>query len=410
MAIVRNRVPWALVTGLVALSAMQPALAQQPTVLDLQKEIESRDKMIADLSRRIEALEKASHPAPRPAALAGTGPAVPSRPPQPVTDTGRTGLAQFAPFDTQAPAAPGGTGTLPATTAPIAASPPDQESLERALENTLVNQGGLLLPPYTVQLVPDVSYAYQDLFQLAFAGNGTSLVTQRSRRDLFEAGLGLRVGLPWETQFSVRVPYGWDSGQTTFAGTSTIGSRSSGIGDVTVGLQKQIWHESGWTPDLLLSLVYSANTGSSSLSMPQVSSFPFSVGTGSGFNSIIGGITALKRQDPLVFLGSFNYQHSFAATIGGRNQQIGDAYEFRLSPILAASPDTSLRVAFDTTFQTRGSISGSQVPGSDQVISFLEFGVGSVLSAKLFLDSSVAIGLTKDSPNFRLLFSLPFRF
>jgi hypothetical protein len=44
------------------------------------------------------------------------------------------------------------------------------------------------------------------------------------------------------------------------------------------------------------------------------------------------------------------------------------------------------------------------------VISFLEVGVGSVITPKLFLDAAIQIGLSRDSPDFRALISLPFRF
>src|SRR6185312_290155 len=98
-------------------------------------------------------------------------------------------------------------------------------------------------------------------------------------------------------------------------------------------------------PDLLLNLSYKAATGSTSATERQVSTFPFAVGTGNGFNTIGIGATALKRQDPLVFLGAVNYFHPFSAKIAGADQTIGDIFELRLAAILAASPYTSLRIA-----------------------------------------------------------------
>ncbi len=176
--------------------------------------------------------------------------------------------------------------------------------ISRALENTLVDRGGQLLPPYVVQLVPDFSYSHQSLDQLAFFTNG-NIVRQQSHRDQLEWGLGFRIGLPWETQFNLRVPLDLSYASATFGGNRTINSNRGGLGDISMAFQKQVLHEKGWVPDLLVNVAYTANTGSTSLAQQAVSTFPFAVGTGSGFNQLGAGVIALKRQDPLVFLGGF---------------------------------------------------------------------------------------------------------
>jgi hypothetical protein len=270
-----------------------------------------------------------------------------------------------------------------------------------------------VLGKWQLQFVPDFNYVYQSLDQLAYVnlGNGAfGPVTQRSHRDLAEAGFSFRLGLPWESQINVRVPFDWTGGQATFAGSETAHSSASGIGDVSVNVIKQVLHEHGYLPDLLVNVAYSANTGSSAQSKAQISSFPFAVGTGYGFNTLSAGMTLLKRQDPIVVLGAFTYTHSFSNQFQGVNIQPGDSAEIRIGPILATSPDTSLRVMFDTAFQGRQQNNSRGVAGSEEVISVLEFGAGIVISPHVFLDASVGIGLTPDTPNFRAALSLPIRF
>ena len=150
--------------------------------------------------------------------------------------------------------------------------------IARALENTLVDRGGQLLPPYVFQLVPDFSFGYQSEDQLAFLNNG-SIVRQQSHRDLLEWGFGFRIGLPWETQVGFRVPFDLNYGTATFGGINTFSSNRGGLGDVSLTLQKQVLHEKGWIPDLLVNLNYTAATGRYSLSQRQLSTFPFAVGT-----------------------------------------------------------------------------------------------------------------------------------
>lgn len=400
------------------------ALAQ-PTVEQLQQEIQQRDKQIQQLLKRMDALEKevrsrpatttaaaprqpaATAPAPAATALApGAPPAMGAAPP-PTAAAGKPERAAQAASPYPTPVQP---LTGPAAPQPQSKEEAEEAMISRALENTLVGQGGQLLPPYMFQLVPDFSYTYRSIDQLAFVAPNGAIVRQQAHQNLLEWGFGFRIGLPWETQFSMRVPIGLDYGAATFAGSTNANTSAGGLGDISLTLQKQVLHERGWLPDVLLSMTYKANTGSTSLTQTQISTFPFTVGTGSGFNALSGGVTLLKRQDPLVFLGSFNYQHSFPNTINGVQQTIGDIYFFRADAILAASPDTSLRIGFLSSYQQQGSFNGRSSPGSNQQFSFVEFGVGSIITSKIYLDASLLVGLTRDSPDYTLLLSLPFRF
>jgi len=385
-----------ILTGVV-LSLTSNAIAQTsqttPSPQVLESEIRKRDALINSLLKRVDALEKEMHVQPIkrvPNAPQPQAEAIPAPQPSPQTPP-----------------------------PPVTSSPPpegEEDTVARALENTLVDQGGLLLNPWSQQIVPDFSYAHQSIYQLSFAapnllpaGIGNP-VTQKLNRNLLEWGLAYRLGLPWDTQLNIRIPVDLDYGSSTFAGTTNVNQNRGGIGDFSLNFQKQVLHEKGAIPDLILNVAYKANTGSTYLATRQVSTFSFATGTGSGFNSLQGGLTALKRQDPLVFLGAFSYTHNFAATIAGANESIGDSYFFRVAAILAASPDTSIRIGWDTTFEQEGSVNGRSVPGSNQQVSFMEFGVGSVLSARWFLDASVNIGLTRDSPDYTFLISFPYRF
>ncbi len=142
-------------TGLVDSNS---AAAQQPTTEELQQEIQQRDAQIQQLLRRMDALEKevkaklasaharvqhGEQPASAPPPAAESQSAQVATPPPP--PPGRTPVQPLI-----SPAA----GT-PATTTP---EEPEDAMIARALENTLVDRGGQLLPPYVFQLVPDFSF------------------------------------------------------------------------------------------------------------------------------------------------------------------------------------------------------------------------------------------------------------
>jgi len=88
----------------------------------------------------------------------------------------------------------------------------------------------------------------------------------------------------------------------------------------------------------------------------------------------------------------------------------GGLHPCGIQAVLAASPDTSLRFGWNTTYQQKGEFNHTTLPGSDQTFSYLELGVGSVLTSRLFLDASLDVGLTRDTPDFQFTISFPYRF
>jgi hypothetical protein len=393
-------------------ATMTPGIARaEITTEQLQKEIEQRDAIIRRLAQRVESLEREMK-AHRPAAhVASNAPRAAPKPPVVAPSAAAEAAPPVRVSVAASPQTVARISTSPvAATAPGAVRGPTEEEIARALENTLINQGGLLLAPGVKQFVPDLGVVYSDQYQLAFIAPGVIPGTTSTGIFTVELGLGFRIGLPWGMQGSVRLPFDWSEGQARFGGTTSVSSTKMGIGDVSFGLQKQLVYEDATWPAVIVNGNYKAATGSSNLQQVQISTFSFAAGTGSGFPTFSGGITLQKRQDPLVFLGNVEYYHNFPAKIAGVNEKLGDVVELRLSPILAASPDTSLRVAWDTFFQADNTVAGQRIKGSSQTISFLEFGVGSNLSAHWFMDASVGIGLTRDSPDFRALVQFPFRF
>ena len=67
---------------------------------------------------------------------------------------------------------------------------PPVEELDRALEQTLVSQGALVLPRGTYEITPEFSWAHWDT------------VTNPRLENSYSAGLGFRMGLPWRSQIS----------------------------------------------------------------------------------------------------------------------------------------------------------------------------------------------------------------
>lgn len=245
----------------------------------------------------------------------------------------------------------------------------DEESA-RALERALVRQGGSVIPPKAFEMEPEITYFYSE-------PGGV-------RRDTVRSAMTLRLGLPWSSQLDVRVPYVvYDK----LAGVSS----SSGLGDIDVGLTKQLNAERAFVPELLISARWKTTTGRTETNPP----------TGNGVDTVQGALTAVKRQDPLVFFGSVAY----AASLGSGPFDVGDFAGGRLGVFLAATPDTSLLFDIDvnSTFTNRFDEFG-------RLFGVAEVGFLTVLSRKTVLNINAGFGFTPAAPDFRLTVSLPIRF
>jgi hypothetical protein len=376
----------------------------KPTVEQLQKEIRERDALIRNLVRRVENLERQmatgeSANANRPAATKRAGAtARVAAPPAPQTE-----LAGLEPEEPEpAPASPPGKAAASPTSATrqAANAPPSapgqfevsEETAERALERTLVATGNLLVPSGFAEVEPLFSYTRRET---------PNLVLFNQNRNEFTWALDTRLGLPWESQFEIALPYNLVNQQLTnaFVAPPQLVSNRSGnaVGDLTVGLAKTLIHESGWIPDVLGRITYEAPTG------------PFNVNQVpllSGESKLSFAATALKRQDPLVFTATAGYTKAFQAN----HVNPGDQINFQTGAFLATSPETTLRGVLTQNFIQDTTVDNVTFKGSNSAQSILNFGASSILGRGILADLQVGVGLTNSAPKYSVILSGTYRF
>ena len=339
-----------------------------------------RDAVISDLLRRVETLERGWNELPE----ALTAPEA-----QDGADVDVDADAEPAP-ETDGAAEPGRLVV-------------DPEDAERALERTLTTTGLLLLSPGAVEVSPSLSYTRdEDSAPVFFEADGTTTVaTQKLRRDIVDAGLDVQVGLPFDSQLELSLPYTYiDQSNATLVGFGPQASDEDhgfGRGDIAVGLAKALLRERGWRPDLIGRVTWDTASGEG---------FDNGVSLGGGTNEVSLGLTALKRQDPLVFAGSVFYQRSFEDD----DFRSGDAFGYSLSGFLAVSPETSLRFGVSQTFAEADELDDDTIDGSDTNAVSLDVGASVLLSARTLLDVSGSIGVTDDASDYSIGVSLPIRF
>jgi hypothetical protein len=395
--------------------------ANRDSVQALRDALEQRDAVIDNLLRRVEQLERkvalssveldrvvaggtgatgavgaASLP---PAVAQGiTVAQVPSSEPAPQP----TEPAKSAPAPPPASQNQGGEGANEATK-------PGQfevveEEIDRALERTLVQTGVLLLPFGQAEVEPFFSYTRDEGEVPVLFADGGRIGTgnQQVRRNEFVSGQTLRVGLPFDSQVELDLPYRYV--QQSVVTPVGFGQRENedrsghGLGDLRVGLAKTLVRENGgWWPDLVARVTWDADTGDTTDN---------DVVLGGGFNELSGSLSAIKRQDPLAFVGAVSYEKSFE----NNNVEPGDELGFNIGTVLAASPSTSLRLALGQRFINNTKVDGEGVDGSDGVAGTATFGASVILGRGVLLDVAADIGLTDDAPDYAARASLPIRF
>jgi Putative MetA-pathway of phenol degradation len=292
-----------------------------------------------------------------------------------------------------------------------------------ALDQALIQRGGLLLPSGTFEV--DTSLSYYNASNDAISIEGFSIlpvlvvgdiVSDRVRREVALSAITTRMGLPWNLQLDVRTPYGYEVVRTVTADSRETTQRSNGLGDVQVSLSRQLTREHGNMPDLLANVTFKTKTGKD----------PFSLGNneialGTGFYGAQGRITAVKASDPMVFFGSLSYAYNFAAgklipdpTNPGQkilaHFEPGDTAGFQLGSIMAVNPETSISVGWDQSFTRGTTVNGAKIPGSYLVGGSLRLGTSYVYAPGKNVDLNFGIGLTRDVPNLQFTIGFPLRF
>jgi hypothetical protein len=360
------------------------------TVDQLRKALADRDNAIATMQQQIKELQsqlsRAGQAAPSPSVARPTSPPVPEQAQSSAGEGAKIGAQTGAP-----------------------GSEAELQELSRALERSLVLTGGLLLPKWTPELQPSLSYNYASTsgLQIAPTGQNTSTIfAQDIRTHFLTYNTTFRLGLPWASQVQLDVPVNYESAQLNTAGVSRSKS-AAGLDDIQVTLSKQFLQDRDWQPGLIGSVSYRAPTASNNLI-----NLENSLGSAStlGFPGVGIGFTAVKRHDPLVFFGGYTHSFNFSEQRRGIEVTPGDTDGFNLGGIFAVSPDVSLRTQFEVSYTGDFKAAGTTLAGSGFTTGIVSFGGSVALSNSTLLDVVLGAGVTSSSPDFTATVSLPIRY
>ncbi len=425
-----------LVGGIVFGLAISHAQAQQAQDENIGQALERRDKIIQQLLERVGTLEqelralKEGQAKPEAAAPGIVPPQVAGPPPS-----------------TPQPQVP----SPPAAAAPAAPSPPAEEEEREVPRVPLasVERGGSLLRSGSFQIETSLGYTHSETSHLILTGFSVlpliimgTLESERIKQDILTPTVRFRYGLLKDLQAELSVPMTYQiqsrirvSNQA--AGLVAESANQFGLGDIEGAITYQPIYESGWIPDVTVSLRARAPTGRSQFDIFDaiVKKGPFAdvedfvsrlnaegLPLGSGFWGLSGSVSAVKAFDPVILFGTVGYGYNFerrATTVsitsepaeGGvrlfptalqSNVKSGDnvSLSFGFAVVLTNQVSVSFSFLDQITFKTR--VNGLQADGSDTNVGQFQTGFTLAVTPRVSLNITGTIGLTPDAPNLGL--------
>ena len=261
----------------------------------------------------------------------------------------------------------------------------------------------------------DVSYSfYRDSrIDIALSESNSNITRFRIQEDAqhsftntIDVSYGLRDNLTFNT--SLPLVYKMD----------TLGGKEAvGLGDISFGLRWQPIPLKRGLPTTTLFSSLSTATGDS----PYEINSSNDLSTGKGYYSLSAGASMSKITDPLVIYGSASF--TMGNNLGGLNQARSGASLTSVSPgqtlgmsfgfAYSLNYDVSLSASYSQSISTNSRFSfanGTHVEPQTQVSSVLNYTLSLRTSPKRIVNLSLGIGLSEDTPDVNLGFSMPLEF
>lgn len=292
----------------------------------------------------------------------------------------------------------------------IPAPSSDNRPREKAMERTLVQEGGMLLSRGTFQAEPSFTAAHFSSNRINIEGFNIlpvlvigEISTESVKRDILFSSLGLKYGLWHNLQVEVKAPYRYEIDRVT----SNLGVETTrdvkGIGDAEGAVSVQILQGHSWLPDTIVSVGLKAPTGAD----PYTNVIGLGTGHWGGRVSLVG----VKSSDPAVIFGTLSYTYNAprAYDLYG-NVDPGDSIGYGLGTAIALSYQTAINFQFEHSLGAKTKRDGIELNGTYANNASLKTGFTWTISEKLGVDVGLSMGLTTDAPDYVFDFRLPYTF
>jgi hypothetical protein len=327
-------------------------------------------------------------------------------------DRARAGVALVA-APQRATAPPPAPVTAAAGVAPTATAVPssptaepvddERDAAERALERALVQKGGLVVRPWGIEVVPELSFAHADGTAPAAASAGGGVFGARS--EVLTGTVTLRVGLPLDVQVEAEAPFVFSRLTPGGEDADSPAAEGGGLGDVRLGVTWHALRGRSSVPDVLLGGFWKSRSGETAFDDPSRR-----VPLGTGIEQFGGTLALVKAVDPVVLLATGTYAVSAPRWIPEGWLEAGDTFGASAGAVLAVSPETSLSFALEAQHARPLQLDGATIYRSDRTSAVFRIGVATMASRRGFFEVNLGMGLTSDVPQFEIALATPLQF
>ncbi|MES2818971.1 MAG: transporter [Pseudomonadota bacterium] len=185
------------------------------------------------------------------------------------------------------------------------------------------------------------------------------------------------------------------------------------LGDISASLRWQPWTSVRGRPVTTLYASLGLPTGTS----PYEINAANDLSTGSGYYSLGGGVNLSYVVDPVVLFGSLGYSYNLPVsginqTRGGRRLnkvEPGSSLSMSMGFAYALSYDVSLATSLQMSHNLAPTFSfaDAELEGTEQTSALMNFSLGLRTSPSHIVNVNAGFGMTEDSPDVLLGFSMP---
>lgn len=287
-----------------------------------------------------------------------------------------------------------------------------------------------LTPRGTLVIEGDAQYVHSTNNQVALVGYTVLpaitiglIDIQRVESNLTDLSLTARYGIFSRLELEVRAPYIFENTTTETRPLATASITNSffdaagnGIGDVQVALRAQLNHFRGDNVVWIGTVQFKSRTGTDVFQEPidPASGLQTRLSTGSGFNAVQPGLTFLLPSDPAVFFGGVNYTYSIGRDVGYGYGYIhpGGILDLTFGMGLALNERASFSVGYehsvvDQTTQTGPATGRAVAQVGTLQLGTLRFGVTYRKNSRTFINLTLGLGVTRDTPDLEATLRVP---
>lgn len=287
---------------------------------------------------------------------------------------------------------------------------PSQIIKEPAIEETLIEKGGLLLKRNTLQIEPSFTYAHVSTNKITIDGIAVlpilivgTINNENVKKDIFIPAFSARYGLLDCLQWNVKVPYRAEHDRVSNSNNTESIRQAQGIGDIETGLFYQLMYERGALPGLIAGINVKSDTGQNP--------YENTIGLGTGHWGVKGSLVWVKTSDPAIFFGSLGYTANLERDISGFGKvNPGDTFDYSLGLAFALNYQAALNLQLEQAITTSSQLNDTRVPGSFTNAAVFKAGITYSFSKNFSCDAVVGYGLSEDAPDVTLEIRFPYTF